>query len=232
MEGEAPEESVEPATDVVSTNVEQELEPAEEPPVDIPPTILAPEPTETIPEPSYEPKAEASPAVAEEVPQPKPNGVHVEPKPEPEEVEEPQVAEVEPEPESPAAEHAPEPAAQPTPPSQPPAASVVEPTPIRAQPEGPKTWANLAKTNQTKWGSNVAQESRAVSIDVKAAPSPPPSQPARSNTQTPTLTTKPRNYHQGQSNEKEPLTLQDIEALTTSSVFVKVCHMRSNCLIS
>lgn len=224
VEDEEVEEHAElPAEETVSAAPVELQEPEPVPPVKIP--SPAPPPVEPVAQPPREPtpEPEPEPEPVEEASKPQPNGVHHEPEPEHEipAVEEP----VKEEPTPIVEEPSPAPAAvQPTPSPKPAQATVVQPTPVPAQPaapERPKGWASVAKANSSKWGGVVEQESKGISIEAAATPSPPP-QPPRSNTQTPSSGTGPRGYQSGPKGGKGSDLFQQAMSLTTPSVFVKV----------
>ncbi|KAH8103108.1 hypothetical protein BXZ70DRAFT_1006269 [Cristinia sonorae] len=174
-ETEAVEEPAAPEPAVPASPVESTPPPAEPEPE---PARAPTPPPPTFEEPVVEPEPE---------PEPQTNGVHAEveeveeqPNPEP-------VATASPPPVSPVAPDQPL-APSPAPPAQPVAAPAPVPAaPTPAAPQQPKTWANLAASNVTKWGPAVAQEARGVSEAPAASSSPAPS----SGQQTPAPRARP-----------------------------------------
>lgn len=172
----------EPAPVVVTPTAEEE-----------PPTTLIPEATVPTPEPTPPPQ--------------KVNGVHAESEPAPAAVEPPR--EPTPEPISPVAPS--QPIATPTPPPPAQLAAAPAPQPQPAAPLKPKTWANLAAANSTKWGAAVATESRAFT-EVPAATVVTPTS---SGAQTP-------HHHPGNGSARpvHPAILA-AQSLTTAQCFIK-----------
>lgn len=156
------------------------------------PTTVIPEPIAPTPEPTPPPQ--------------KVNGVHAEPEPAPAAVEPPREPTPEPTPPAPAPPSQPAAAPQPPPPAQPAAA----PAPQPAAPPKPKTWANLAAANSTKWGAAVATESRAFT-EVPAAAATP----TGSGAQTP--------HHPAGNGSARPAhpAVQAAQSITTAQCFVK-----------
>ena len=191
--------------------------PTQEPPVAEPtaPPTPEPEPAPVIvtPTPEEEPPTSVIPEPIVPTPEPTPppqkvNGVHAEPEPAPLAVEPPR--EPTPEPISPVAPS--QPTATPTPPpAQPTAAPTLQPQP--AAPPKPKTWANLAAANSTKWGAAVATESRAFTeVPVATVVTP-----TSSGAQTP--------HHpvgNGSARSVYPETaVQAAQSLTTAQCFIR-----------
>ncbi|CAE6441170.1 unnamed protein product [Rhizoctonia solani] len=164
-------------------------QPEPEPVVSLPPPApqetAAPEPAPEAPAVNGTHSEEKTPEPAKETTQlPSPS-----PEPEPEPAEEPTPADLTPPREptpAPAPVPAPTPAASapaatPAPPAaekpQPPAAAPFAPSAQSAQPAastGPKTWANLAATNSSKWGQ-VSADARGISTSAKpTTPTPKP----------------------------------------------------------
>ncbi|KAG9126617.1 hypothetical protein FRC07_002767 [Ceratobasidium sp. 392] len=162
--------------------------------VEVPPAQPEPEPVAPAPAP------QDPPAPEEPEPEPTVNGTHAEeskplepatettqlpspsPEPEAQPAEEPTPVELTPAREqtpapapppasAPAAAPAPAPVEKPQPPapSAPPTAAAPAPAPA---PAAPKTWANLAAANSSKWGQ-VSADARGVSTPVKPAAPPP-----------------------------------------------------------
>lgn len=196
-------------------------------PVNIPTPAPAPVIEHREPSPTPAPEPEPVP-VTEPVKQP--NGVHH--SPEPETVAEPVDETPAPKEEASAPESIPEP--QPAPPSPAPApvtaASSPPPTSVPSQapaqqpkPQQHKTWANLAASNPSKWGSAVAQDRTGTSVEAAVA-SPPVS-----GTQTPVhapRATTPNRQHsqQGQQHgqgKNHPAYIAAMQ-LNSPQVFVKV----------
>ncbi|QRV76581.1 nuclear transport factor 2 [Ceratobasidium sp. AG-Ba] len=176
------------------------------------PVAVQPEPT-----PAPAPAPQEAPVVAPEpvAEEPAVNGTHAEeskpaepakeaaqlpspsPEPEAQPAEEPTPVELTPAREqtpapaaaaAPAAAPAPAPAEKPQPPasSAPPAAA---PSPAPPAPSAPKTWANLAAANSSKWGQ-VSADARGVSTPVKpAGPPPKPAAPVPPRKEEPPIDT-------------------------------------------
>ncbi|KAF7325793.1 NTF2 domain-containing protein [Mycena kentingensis (nom. inval.)] len=161
-------------------------EPTPPPPPPAPEREPTPPPVETEPEPVPEPPAKAptpeppAPAPVQAPATPQPNGVH--------RADTPATAPTPPVEKAPTPTPAPAPAAAaPTPPpAAAPAPAAPAPAPVQpAQPQQPKTWANLAAANSKKWGAAVAQDSRgtsevATSAPIAPAAPPPAAAPQRS----------------------------------------------------
>lgn len=176
------------------------------PEVDVPVAEVA-LPVEAPAEPAVEPK-EATPSPPSPAPQPRAITPVQTPTPAPEAAVPTPVAKP----------VAPSPAPSPAPP---PAPSTPAAPP---KPAAPKTWANLAAANPTKWGSQVAQDARGVSAaapPVSAAPAPAPQQkngvprsaPGASNAE-------------GTQKDAHPA-VTAANSVTTAQCFVKVIIVRS-----
>lgn len=190
-----------------------------------PPVQPEPEPVVSLP-----PSAPQEPAVPEAAPEaPAVNGTHAEektpepkettqlpspsPEPEPEPEEEP-VAE-EPTPArglTPAPAVSSAPAASPAPPAEKPQPSAAPSAPVPVQPAQPKTWANLAAANSSKWGQ-VSSDARGVSTSAAkpTTPTPKPAPPPPARKEEPPIDTS-----------NLPPQAQAAMAVNTAQCFIKL----------
>lgn len=232
------EESVE-ADDDVGDSAEPEVVPAEAAPAPAPevlqPPVREPTPPPAVAAPSPVPSFPAEEAPTNDVPEPIPQPPTPVPEPQPapavappqtngvstaSEPEKPVPSAAPAVDKSPAPTPAPQPPA-PTPPAPAPAAAPPPPTQPAAPPHStaPRSWASLAATNQKKWGSAVAQESRGTT-ETPASPVP------SSGTQTPAA---PAPAPRGPPNNAEHPALQAAHSVNTPQCFIKVCfHLHKN----